>query len=554
MTSNLLDPNDANHGVAKEATKKTTTKRGNSSYTKRADKAARIQSVIRVYWRTHSDRQMAEKAGCTHRTIASHRQKMEEAGEILPRIEESTQFIQPCLREVDTFAIEPAPENDKLYDPIREDDPAFLSLVEDIRVNGIINSIGVSADGYIFDGHRRFAAARHLGLDRLTIRIDPNISRLADRDAFIRRLRSCNEQRVKTTAEVMRESLVTMEPDTWQRMCDYRTSVSNVDGAEVFRLIGRKKRSQIVQKRGLADAIVKVVNDYYSKYGTTSDRKVFYLLLNLPGLLRNDVRKTPFANNDECYQDVTDLLTRLRLDGSIPFDAIVDETRPVVEWDTHRSVGPFITRELENLFSGYWRDLLQSQPNHVELLVEKNTVASALRKIAAKYTLPMTSGRGYSSLPPRKAMVDRFRASGKEKLIVIAVSDFDPEGQDIPNAFGLSLRDDFDIGPDELVIIKAALTHQQTQELDLHEGQMAKEDSSRYQRFVDAYGDRCWELEAIPTDTLREIVDGTIQRTIDMDAFRSEVEKQRQEQRELDKHRRSVRELLSDTDWGGELT
>ena len=120
MTSNLLEPDDANDVAAKEATRKTNTKRGNSS-TKRADKAARIRSVIRVYWRTNSDRQMAGMAGCSHRTIASHRQKMEEAGEILPRIEESTHSIQSCLREVDTLAIEPAPENDKLYDPARQD-------------------------------------------------------------------------------------------------------------------------------------------------------------------------------------------------------------------------------------------------------------------------------------------------------------------------------------------------------------------------------------------------------------------------------------------------
>ena len=60
---------------------------------------------------------------------------------------------------MDTFAIKPAPENDKLYDPVREDDPEFLGFVEDIRANGIINPIGVSVDGYIFDGHRRYAAA-----------------------------------------------------------------------------------------------------------------------------------------------------------------------------------------------------------------------------------------------------------------------------------------------------------------------------------------------------------------------------------------------------------
>ena len=117
--------------------------------------------------------------------------------------------------------------------------------------------------------------------------------------------------------------------------------------------------------------------------------------------------------------------------------------------------------------------------------------------------------------------------------------------------FGLSLRDDFDIDAGELVIIKAALTHQQAQELDLHEGQIAKELSARRKRFVDAYGDRCWELEAIPTDTLRDIVDGTIQRTIDMEAFQREVDKQAAEQGELDEHRWRVRDLLSEMDWAG---
>jgi len=517
----------------------------------RADKAAEIEAAILLYWRTHSDRQIAEMVGCSNRTIGTHRKVMEEAGEILPRLE-STHSMEPCLREVCTFAIEPAPDNDKLYDPVRQDDPKFLDLVEDIRENGIINHIGVSEDGYIYDGNRRHAAARRLGMERIKVWIDPTISRIKDPDGFLRRLKSCNEQRVKTTAEVLRESLVTMEPDTWHRVCDYRKTVSNIDGAEVFRLVGVKKRCEIVQKRGLADAIVDVVDDYYSEYGPTSDRKIFYLLLNLPGLLRNDVRKTPFENNDKCYQDVTDLLTRLRLDGSIPFEAIEDETRPVVTWNTHRHVGTFIGQQTEHFLCWYGRDLLQSQPNHVEILVEKNTVASALRPVAEKYTMCMTSGRGYSSLPPRKGMVDRFRESGREKLIVIVVSDFDPEGQDIPNAFGLSLRDDFDIEPERLVIIKAALTHQQTQELDLHQGQIAKDESARYDRFVDAYGERCWELESVPTDTLREIVEANIRRTIDLDAFNDELAKQTQEQKELNEHRRRVREALADIRWDEE--
>ena len=372
----------------------------------RADRAVEIRMGIRRHWRNHSDREIAKKIGASQTTVGKYRKQLEKEGEILPRLENG-HAIQACLKEVSISAIEPARENDTLYDPVREDDPAFLSLVDSIRKNGILNPIGVSRDGYIYDGNRRYAAARHLGMKRITVRIDPGLSRNRDPDTFLRRLKSCNEQRVKTTAEVMRENLVTMEPDTWHRVFDYRQAVSSIDGAEVFHLVGEKKRSAIVQKRGLADAIIKVVIDYYDKYGPTSDRKVFYLLFNIPGLLRNDVRKTPFENSEECYQDVTNLVTRLRLDGSIPFEAIEDETRPVVIWNTHRSVSTFIDQEMENFLCNYWRDLLQSQPNHIELLVEKNTVASVLRLIAAKYTMPMTSGRGYSSLPPRKAMVDR---------------------------------------------------------------------------------------------------------------------------------------------------
>lgn len=206
----------------------------------RADKAAEIQDKILLYWRTHSDRQIAEMVGCSNRTVGRHRQRMEDAGEILPRFDESTHSMEPCLHEVCTFAIEPAPENDKLYDPIREDDPDFLSFVELVRQNGITDPIGVSVDGWIFSGHRRHRAATRLGMTRVPVLIRPDVSHRDDLDGFVRLLKSCNAQRVKTTAEVVRESLVTMEPDTWQRVCDYRASVSNVDGAEVSASSARK--------------------------------------------------------------------------------------------------------------------------------------------------------------------------------------------------------------------------------------------------------------------------------------------------------------------------
>jgi hypothetical protein len=490
-----------------------------------------------------SDRAVARRLGVSNRAVSQCRKRLEADGAILPRVK-STQRVLACPHEVCTSLLRPCPENDKLYEPVRTDDPGFLKLVADIRKNGLQNSVGVSRDGFVYDGNRRLAAVKFLRWGKVRVHMKP-VSYRDDRDEFLALLKSCNTQRVKTTAEMLREGVVGMEGEPWQRLVEYREGASRVDGAQTVELYGSKRRSEIVQKLGLKDAIIETVMGNKADW-PLSDRKVFYLLLNVEGLLRNDRTKEPFRNSKACYDDVTDMVTRLRIDRSIPFDCIDDETRPVVQWDTHKGVDTFIDQELDDLFSGYWRDLQQSQPNWIELLVEKNTVANALKGTAAKYAIPMTSGRGYSSLPPRKGMLDRFQTSGREKLVIVTVFDHDPEGEDAPNAFGVSLRDDFGLPADRLVIVRAALTHAQVQTLALHEGQMAKEDSSRYARFVERYGERCWELESVPTETLREIVEDVIRGHMDLPAFERELATEREEQRQLAGHRRRIKALLAD--------
>ncbi|MFI4871287.1 MAG: hypothetical protein ACIARQ_05695 [Phycisphaerales bacterium JB061] len=59
-------------------------------------------------------------------------------------------------------------------------------------------------------------------------------------------------------------------------------------------------------------------------------------------------------------------------------------------------------------------------------------------------------------------------------------------------------------------IVKAALTAEHVRKLDLHDGQLFKETSSRYRRFVEAHGDWAWELESLTADQLREIVETAI--------------------------------------------
>ena len=82
--------------------------------------------------------------------------------------------------------------------------------------------------------------------------------------------------------------------------------------------------------------------------------------------------------------------------------------------------------------------------------------------------------------------------------------------------------------------------------MNLHEGQFAKTSSARYKPFVKLYGKRCWELEAVPHETQREIFESAIRDVLDLEAFEAEVEREQEEQEELDDHRERIREVLID--------
>ena len=66
--------------------------------------------------------------------------------------------------------------------------------------------------------------------------------------------------------------------------------------------------------------------------------------------------------------------------------------------------------------------------------------------------------RGFSSIDALHDLYTRFEESEKHTLVVIVLSDHDPEGEEIPQVIGRTLRDDFDVRISRLEIIKAAIT------------------------------------------------------------------------------------------------
>ena len=160
-------------------------------------------------------------------------------------------------------------------------------------------------------------------------------------------------------------------------------------------------RSEISEAKGpFLQAIIGVLRERRD-FLPLSVRQVHYALLNDPPLKHASKPDSTYKNDLQSYKALDDLLTRARLAGNIGMDAIADETRPFVSWSLNNSVADFIRKELDECFTGYWRNLMQSQINQVEIVVEKNTVLGVVKPVAMKYCIPITSGRGYCSLPPR---------------------------------------------------------------------------------------------------------------------------------------------------------
>ena len=63
------------------------------------------------------------------------------------------------------------------------------------------------------------------------------------------------------------------------------------------------------------------------------------------------------------------------------------------------------------------------------------------------------------------------------------------------------------------------------------------------------YGERAWELESLTAEQLREITETAIRQVLDLEAFEAEVEREQQDQVELNAKRRQLRRaLIADLD------
>jgi hypothetical protein len=437
-----------------------------------------------------------------------------------------------------------AVENNLIYGRFAISNDDDYQLFGSVKAHGIAEPLVLSADGILLSGHRRLAAAKYAGLSSVPVRkLDIHFLALPS-DEKLKILQRYNTQREKSFEETVRERLVKIDSKKAhadllrQRIARLMADIP----MEKNIAVGKRKKRAVIKTLQFLDAVKKVVFEN-KPYWPLTDRRVHYLLLNWPPLRHDAKPGSTYKNDKASYKALTDLLVRARLVGEIPMHCIEDPTRIINLSHGYDSAAQFVESETEHFLTGYSRNLMLGQEFHIEVILEKAALRTIVHEVTSKYSIPLTTSRGYCSVPPRDAMARRYLSSGKRRLILFFLSDFDPDGEAIAESFVSSMRDDF--GIENLEASKILLTEQDVKENSLPVTLDAKKSSPQYKKFVAKYGTKAVELDAAPVELIQSKLREAIERVIDIELFNAELEREQEDAQLIAAKREAIIQFMS---------
>jgi hypothetical protein len=190
--------------------------------------------------------------------------------------------------------------------------------------------------------------------------------------------------------------------------------------------------------------------------------------------------------------------------GTAPQADFTDRTRNLrglAHWETPSSV-------IDSAAYGYRTDRWASQPNYVEVWIEKDALVGVISGACNRLDVPYFSCRGYTSQSELWGAARRLIRQSKQghDPIVIHLGDHDPSGIDMTR----------DIG-DRLALFGASAT---VRRIALNMDQVdhyqpppnpAKLTDARAEGYISRYGPESWELDALDPTTLDALITSTIE-------------------------------------------
>ena len=223
------------------------------------------------------------------------------------------------------------------------------------------------------------------------------------------------------------------------------------------------------------------------------------------------VAKQIIPNRQKYYMKLSRLCVIGRDEGILPEDAFADRLRQVDKPSSWFNLPDYI----ETVKYAYRKDKWQEQDAYIEIWTEKDALRGVLTKVTYSYDVPLMVVRGQVSRTAIYESYERFAEKideGKSCYLYYA-GDFDPSGMSIYHSLVERIKGHGDAGQ-YVTFKRIALTPEQIKEYRLP-SDPAKQADPNYRRFVSEYGDNVVELDSLPPDVLRDIVEHCIAEHID---------------------------------------
>lgn len=221
-------------------------------------------------------------------------------------------------------------------------------------------------------------------------------------------------------------------------------------------------------------------------------RQMFYRLV-AGQLIENSLKQ---------YARISRVLTKARKIVRIKPDAFVDRTRAVYQLSTWNGLKDFF----DTVRHAYRRDHWASQPEYVEVWLEKEALGGLFQPICQARRVPLCITRGRPSFSYMYETLKRLK-DRSVPIILLYFGDFDPTGEAIPENIDQEWLAPLRGRGIEVELFKVCLTPEQAKK---YPRAFCKESDPNTPRFVARYGDIAVELDAVPPDELETMVEDAI--------------------------------------------
>lgn len=239
------------------------------------------------------------------------------------------------------------------------------------------------------------------------------------------------------------------------------------------------------------------------------------------------VAKQIIPNEQRYYKKLSRLCVVGRDKGILPEEGFADRLREVDKLSSWPNLNEF----MQTVKRSYRKDKWQNQDNYVEIWTEKDALRSVLTEITYRYDVALMVTRGQLSRTEVYKTAGRYKAQEDKECYLYYCGDFDPSGLSIYDSIKKRLTD---FGA-SINFGRIALTEEHIKEYRLP-SDPAKQSDPNYNKFVDLYGsDMVVELDSLPPDILRRIIEGYILQNIHEGSLVRTLRREKDEKERLNK-------------------